>query len=73
MKSQKKRPLPDYLRYTGLGFEFLACILLFVGAGYALDNWLETEKPWFMLVFSLLGSAAAIYLVVRKFLPPNKR
>ena len=73
MDPKKKRPIPDYLRYTGLGFEFLACILLFVAIGYGLDNWMETEKPWFLLVFSLLGCAAAIYLVVRKFLPPKKK
>lgn len=72
MTPQKKRPIPDYLRYTGLGFEFLACILLFVGIGYFLDNKLQTEKPWFLLVFSLLGCIAAIYLIVRKFLPPKK-
>ena len=66
MDPQKKRPIPDYIKYTGLGFEFLACILLFVGGGYLLDNKLETEKPYFMLIMSLLGCAAAIYLVVRK-------
>ncbi|RMG27858.1 MAG: AtpZ/AtpI family protein [Bacteroidetes bacterium] len=64
---KKNNPLKEYLRYSSLGFEVLACILLFAGAGYGLDQWLETEKPWFLLFFSLLGCAAAIYLLVRGF------
>ena len=65
-ESDKKKPTNNYMKYTSLGFEFLACILLFVGIGYGLDSWVETERPWFMLVFSLLGCGAAIYLLVRK-------
>ncbi|MEZ4772067.1 MAG: AtpZ/AtpI family protein [Bacteroidia bacterium] len=63
----KRSPYQEYLRYTGLGFEILACILLFVGAGYGLDTWAGTEKPWFMLVLSIAGCAAAIFLAIRKF------
>jgi F0F1-type ATP synthase assembly protein I len=55
-----------YIRYAGLGFEILACILLFVGAGYGLDQWLSTSKPWFLLGLSLLGCAMAIYLMVKQ-------
>lgn len=65
--TDKKSPLKDYVKYTGLGFEILACILLFVGAGYGLDKWLETEKPWFMLGLSVLGCVMAIYLAIRNF------
>jgi F0F1-type ATP synthase assembly protein I len=62
-----KKPIPNYLQYAGLGLEVLVCILLFAGAGHGLDWWLETSKPWFLLVFSLLGCALAIYLLVRNF------
>ncbi|WP_409286228.1 AtpZ/AtpI family protein [Pontibacter sp. G13] len=63
--SDKKNPLRDYIRYAGLGFELLACMLVFIGIGYGLDVWTETEKPWFLLGFALAGSAASIYLLVR--------
>lgn len=70
-KPQKsKDDLHGYVRYAGLGFEVLACILVFVGLGYGLDQWLETEKPWFTLVLSLLGCAAAMYLLIRAFTKP---
>jgi len=62
---KEKEKLNEYVRYAGLGFEILACILLFAGAGYGLDSWLEPSKPWFLLTGSLLGCAMAIYLMIR--------
>ena len=35
-----------------------------VGIGILLDNWLDT-KPWFLIVFFLLGSAAGFMNVYR--------
>ena len=64
-------PRKEYIRYAGLGFEILACILLFVAAGYGLDRWLSTEKPWFLLSFSLAGCAMAIYLMIRTISKKN--
>ena len=60
-----KHPLQEYLKYAGLGFEILACILLCAGAGYWLDDHFGTEKPWCLLGGGLLGSAVAIYLMIR--------
>ncbi|MEM6764514.1 MAG: AtpZ/AtpI family protein [Bacteroidota bacterium] len=60
-----KKPVHNYIKYAGLGFEILACLLIFCGIGYALDSWQETEKPWFLLTFSLLGCAAALYLMIK--------
>jgi ATP synthase protein I len=65
-KNRAKRALSEYIRYAGLGFEILACILLFAGAGYGLDQWLATEKPWFLLGLSLVGCGVAIYLMIRE-------
>lgn len=59
-KSQSK-----FIKYAGLGFEILACMLLFVGGGYALDQWLQPEKPWFTLGCSLLGCVGVIILMIR--------
>ena len=36
------------------------------GQGTGWTRKLETENPWFLLVLSLLGCAAAIYLLIRK-------
>jgi ATP synthase protein I len=66
MPNPPKKPTHEYIRYAGLGFEILACILLFAAVGYGLDQWLETDKPWFLLTLSLVGCAVAIYLMIRQ-------
>lgn len=39
--------------------ELVVSVMVGVGIGYALDQWLGT-KPWLMLVFLLLGGAAGV-------------
>ena len=73
MTDKKSNPTKEYLRYAGLGFEVLACILLFAGGGYALDNWLGNEQPWFLLFLSLLGCGMAMYLLIRAFNKMGKK
>lgn len=53
------------MKYAGLGFEILASMLFCVGIGYVLDKHFETEKPWFVLAFSLLGCVMVIYIMIR--------
>ncbi len=47
-----------------LGVELVAALIIGVAIGYFLDRWLGT-KPWLMLVFFLLGSAAGFLNVYR--------
>ncbi|MGB0632329.1 MAG: AtpZ/AtpI family protein [Alphaproteobacteria bacterium] len=47
-----------------IGTELVAALVIGVGFGLLLDNWLNT-KPWFMLVFFLLGAAAGMFNVYR--------
>lgn len=47
-----------------IGCELVAALIIGVGFGLFLDNWLDT-KPWFMLVFFLLGAAAGMFNVYR--------
>ena len=47
-----------------IGVEMVAALVVGVGIGLGLDWWLGT-KPWFLVVFFLLGSAAAILNVWR--------
>ncbi|MEM6629264.1 MAG: AtpZ/AtpI family protein [Bacteroidota bacterium] len=63
--AKEKKQLPDYLKYTSMGFEILAYVLFAVFAGYKLDQWLGTD-PWLLLVCSLLGVAGAMYHAVKK-------
>ncbi len=47
-----------------IGVDLVAAVIVGVGIGFLLDYWLDT-KPWFMLLFFVLGSAAGILNVFR--------
>jgi ATP synthase protein I len=55
---------------SGLGFalrigtDLVAALVVGVGIGVLLDWWLET-KPWFLIVFFLLGAAAGFLNIFR--------
>jgi ATP synthase protein I len=44
--------------------ELIVAVSVGGGIGFLLDNWLET-KPWFLLVFLLLGNAAGLWNIFR--------
>jgi|GEM_PF-1189679 len=55
--------LRDAMPYLHMGWQFLATVLLFVAAGWAVDSWLNTS-PWLLIAFSMLGSAAGLYYMI---------
>jgi len=65
---QKKKHLNNYARYSGMGFQMLAIILLGVFGGMKLDQWLVLEYPVFVVIFATLSVILAIYTAVKDFL-----
>ncbi len=47
-----------------IGAELVSALIVGVGIGLLLDSWLDT-KPWFFLLFFVLGAAAGILNVFR--------
>lgn len=47
-----------------IGVELVAALIVSVGIGLLLDHWLGT-RPWMLLLFFVLGSAAGILNVFR--------
>ena len=47
-----------------LGTELVAAVVVGTIIGFILDNWFGT-KPWLMIVFFFLGTAAGILNVIR--------
>lgn len=47
-----------------VGTELVSALIIGVGIGLLLDYWLET-KPWFLVLFFLLGAAAGFVNVFR--------
>lgn len=63
--------LGTWARFTSLGIQFALSIALPTALGY----WLDTQAgtlPWLMVLMALLGTVAAIVLVIRATNPPQK-
>jgi len=54
-----------FLTFTSMALEMGVLIFIGLWLGKRMDRWLELEKPWFMMLFTLLFTAAAIYRVIR--------
>lgn len=65
---QKKKHLNNYARYSGMGFQMLAIILIGVFGGMKLDQWLGLKYPVFLVLFSILSVILAIYSAVKDLL-----
>lgn len=50
--------------YLTVGLQIAASMLVFVGAGWAVDNWAGTT-PWGVLIGTVLGFIGVMALVVR--------
>ena len=59
------RPLDDgKSKAIRISTELIVAVTVGGGIGMLLDNWLET-KPWFLIVFLLLGNAAGLWNIFR--------
>ncbi len=54
-----------------LSTELVAGVLVGAGIGWGLDRWLGT-KPWLLIVFFLLGTAAGMQNVIRVASPKGR-
>lgn len=67
-KPDWNRTLNAYARYSSLAFQMMAIMLLFVFAGFKLDEWADLKFPLFKLVLSLAGVVLAIYYAIKDFI-----
>jgi len=64
----KNRNLSDFARYSNMGFQMLAIILLGVFAGYKLDQWLGMKLKIFTIIFTILSVFVAMYFAIKDLL-----
>jgi len=60
----KKGDMSGFSMAFRIGTEMVSALVVGVGVGWFLDNWLETT-PWFLVVFFFLGAGAGIMNVYR--------
>lgn len=54
----------EWFRYTGIGFEFIAAVLVCTAIGFGLDRWLGWS-PWGLLGGVGIGFALGLFQLVR--------
>lgn len=67
-KKPLKKPLNAYARYSAMGVQMAAIILVGVFAGIKLDELVKLRFPLFTLVFALGSVCLAIYFVIKDLL-----
>ena len=65
---RKESGLNSFVRYSGMGFQMIAIILIFYWAGSKLDERSGNEKPAYTAILTLLGVFAGLYLVLKDFI-----
>ena len=63
--TNKKSPLSDYVKYSGLAFQMMATIALGVWGGMKIDQWTGWKFPVFMVTLPLLGIVSSLVLLIR--------
>ena len=67
MKSDPKKNLDPYDRYSSMAFQMLVIILAGVFGGFKIDQWLHT-RPVFTVILSLIAVFLSIYFMVKDLL-----
>jgi F0F1-type ATP synthase assembly protein I len=70
---KKKKYLDSYAKYSSIGFQMLAIILIGVFGGIKLDQWLELNIPVFTIILSILSVILAIYYAVKDLIRMDKK
>lgn len=72
MANKKDRFSDDYLRFIGVGVEFLSALALFTLIGYFADRHWQIG-PYGVLVGVITGTAVGTYLVIKTVLGEEQR
>ena len=72
-RKRKDHPLKFYAKYSALGFQMLAIMLIGAFGGRALDKKLEWGFPVFTLVLTILAVIMSIIYGIREFFRQDKK
>jgi F0F1-type ATP synthase assembly protein I len=67
----QKQPNP-FFKYTNLAIQMGVIIGLSAWGGNKLDNHYQNKQPIYTIVLCLVGIGAALYLVLKDFIKPQK-
>jgi len=64
-KDNADKPVNNYIKFSGIGFQMIAIIGIFTFAGYEIDQYAHHTTFWVTAILSLLGVFAALYIVIK--------
>ncbi|MEM9886401.1 MAG: AtpZ/AtpI family protein [Bacteroidota bacterium] len=64
-KAKIKKSANAYMKYTGMAFQIGGVILLGVLIGRQLDQYFQTERPFWTAGFALFCTIGAIYVTIK--------
>lgn len=64
--NSKKNQLNDYVRFSSVGLQMAATILIFSFIGYKLDHWLHLKFPAFTIGFVFLSAFGSFYYLIKQ-------
>jgi F0F1-type ATP synthase assembly protein I len=65
---KNKNKFDAFIRYSSLGFEMMAMIVVGTFLGFKIDQWLENNFKWFTLVLMVLSVIGSVFYFIRKLL-----
>lgn len=65
MEEEKKKPVNNFLKFSGLGLQMLASIGLGAWLGMKLDRYMELKFPAFLLTFVFTIFGGMMYQLYR--------
>ena len=60
--------LKNFAKYSGMGFQMIAIILIFYWAGSKLDERSASEKPIYTAILTILGVFVGLYISLKDFI-----
>lgn len=71
---KNKKALNNFIRYSSMGFQMVAIMVIGVIGGMKLDNWIvNIEFPVFTVALSILSVIFATYYSIKDFIKPQKK
>lgn len=70
---KNKKAHSDFAKYSAIGFQMIAIIVIAVLGGMKLDKWITgIEFPVFTVVLTIASVIFATYYAIKDFLKPQK-
>lgn len=65
-KNQSRQDqLKPYLKYSGLGFQMIAVLVLAAWGGMTLDEKMGNKNPWWTIGLMLLGVISSMFMIIK--------